>query len=359
MTEDIGRQQLFVALLPLPNFTLIAFSAFLDTIRLAADEGDHSQPVRCKWTVLAPELKPVRASCGIEIMPWETLRAPERFDYLVVAGGLLPPAGQALLPTRTRDFIRECVTKGVGVIGICTGSMALVEAGVVPQGSPCCVSWYHHADLVERFPDVDPVADRLWVATGRVITCAGGLASSDLAAHLVKRHLGGAVAQKASHIMLRDGYRPANAAQPQPSNIRPVADPRVRRAILLIEQNLSAPLRVDELAATLAMSRRQMERLFRQAIGASIQVFARDMRLSYAVWLMAERRAEQSGRIDEVALQCGFADVRHFSRQFRKAFGISPSTARQKTPAELHAMLESWWPYGTEGQFPSLRRPPP
>jgi len=358
MTENIARKQLSVAMLPLSNFTLIAFSAFLDTIRLAADEGDHSRPVRCAWTILAPERKPVRASCGVEIMPWETLVAPERFDYVVIAGGLLPPAGQALVPARIRDFLTECVMKSVGVIGICTGSLALVEAGLVRDGGACCVSWYHHADLVERFPRVKPVADRLWVATGRVITCAGGLAAADLAAHLVNRHLGGAVAQKTTHIMLRDGHRPANAAQPQPSNIRPVADPRVRRAILLIEQNLSAPLSGDELAAALAMSRRHIERLFRRAIGAGLQAFARDMRLSYAIWLMAQDSPAPQGRIEEIARQCGFADALHFSRNFRKAFGVTPACARQKSPAALHAMLEAWWPYGANGQFPPLRRPP-
>jgi len=102
-----------------------------------------------------------------------------------------------------------------------------------------------------------------------------------------------------------------------------------------------------------------MERLFRQAIGASIQVFARDMRLSYAIWLMAQDHVEQKGRIEAVALQCGFADALHFSRQFRKAFGLTPSAARQKPPAALLAMLEAWWPDGAKGQFHPLRRPPP
>ncbi len=79
----------------LPNFTLTAFSGFVDMLRLSADDGDYSKPVRCAWSVIGETLAPVRASCGIQITPWETFDAAEPFDYVVVVGGLLhsgPPA---------------------------------------------------------------------------------------------------------------------------------------------------------------------------------------------------------------------------------------------------------------------------
>lgn len=73
----------------LPNFTLTAFSGFVDMLRLSADDGDYSKPVRCAWSVIGETLAPVRASCGIQITPWETFDAAEPFDYVVVVGGLL------------------------------------------------------------------------------------------------------------------------------------------------------------------------------------------------------------------------------------------------------------------------------
>lgn len=53
----------------LPNFTLTAFSGFVDLLRLASDEGDMSRPVRCSWTIVGESLVPVRASCGIQVAP--------------------------------------------------------------------------------------------------------------------------------------------------------------------------------------------------------------------------------------------------------------------------------------------------
>ena len=347
MTDDAGGDALAgppcfsVGLLPLPNFTLVAFAGFIDTLRLAADEGDRSRQHACRWTILAPTMRPVRSSCGAEVVPMELLEAPFRFDCLVVAGGLLPGRDRSLLDPRSRDFIREAARTGVTVIGICTGSFALAEAGLLRAGSRCCVSWYHYQDLQVRFPKLRPVADQLWVREGAVITCAGGLAAVDLAATLVQAHVGAGAAQKSLHIMQVDRLRSAAAAQPQPPNTLTVADRRVRRAMLLMEQNLAAPLSAGQLAASVSVSKRQLERLFRRELGVSIQSFARDLRLSAAVWQMAELR----GRITDIAAQCGFADAAHFSRVFREAFGCSPSAAQSEGKARLHAMLQEWWPH--------------
>ena len=352
---EASRPALSVALVPLPYFTLFPFAGFVDTLRLAADEGDLSRPRACRWTIMAPETVPIPSSCGAQVTPWETFDDPSRFDYVVVVGGLLHRGAGRLHP-RTSAFLREADRCRIGLIGICTGSFALAEAGVLKPGRQACVSWYHYADLQERHPAVRPLADRLWLREGRIITCAGGAAAVDLAASLVEAHVGGAAAQKSLHIMVLDRPRPGGAAQPQPPNTVTVGSTRVRRAMGLIEQNLSVPLTVDELAARVAISRRQLERLFRRELGASVGTFARDLRLSYAVWQLAHSAA----RITDVALGCGFADPAHFNRHFRAAFGTTPSTARRAGPDALRAMLERWWPYGdarTAGRAPQRDAP--
>ena len=68
----------------------------------------------------------------------------------------------------------------------------------------------------------------------------------------------------------------------------------------------------------------------------SLSQFSRKLRavsgLSPAVYI-TRRRLEESCRmleqgpesITEVATQCGFADVAHFSHAFRRAYGVSPT----------------------------------
>ena len=51
-----------VAFLLMPSFTLLAFSAFVDALRLAADDADRSRQIRCRWDVISHDMRPVRAS---------------------------------------------------------------------------------------------------------------------------------------------------------------------------------------------------------------------------------------------------------------------------------------------------------
>lgn len=66
--EPSGATPIRFGFLLLPHFTLTAFSGLLDVLRLAGDEGDNSQPVRCSWQVIDETLAPVRSSSGIQVV---------------------------------------------------------------------------------------------------------------------------------------------------------------------------------------------------------------------------------------------------------------------------------------------------
>ncbi len=346
---------LHVGFVLMPNFTLTPLAGFIDTLRLAADEGDRSRPRKCRWTVLSHDLQPVRASCGTLMPPWEKLGDPARFDHVVVAGGLLAPVGRSMLDESRLAFLHAARRARRSVIGICTGSFALVEAGLIAPGGECCVSWYHHQDLLDRHPDVIPISDRLWIRRGQITTCAGGTATIDLAAALIRERLGDAVAQKSRHILVAGSPRQSASPQPHPPIAVRARDWRVRRAVLVMEQHISDPLGGEELAQRLAISRRQLERLFRRDFQVSLQLFARDLRLSHAVWLLAHSEAQ----ITEIAGQCGFSDTPHLDRCFRQAFGMPPSTARRLGSAALQRMLLAWWPHGGQEDAMRLDEVPP
>jgi transcriptional regulator GlxA family with amidase domain len=168
------------------------------------------------------------------------------------------------------------------------------------------------------------VADRLFVEDGDRITCAGGAGTAAVATHLIERHLGRAVAQKASQVLLFDRERAGSEAQPRPPLYAQVSEPRVRRALLLMEQNLARPISIPAVADELGLSMRQLERLCRAHTGLSPASIYRHLRMRYARWLV-----ENTDRsVTEIAIDAGFADCAHFSRQFKDAYGQSPSTRR-------------------------------
>ncbi|SEM61830.1 GlxA family transcriptional regulator [Halomonas caseinilytica] len=321
MTDSLAPP-LSVGFVLLRRFTMLPFAAFVDCLRLAADEGDRSRQLRCHWVFMTSAGQDAISSCGAAITPCTAFREPTEFDYIVTIGGVQDEHDD--VDETAIAYLRRAARAGVPLIGVCTGVFALIKAGVM-GGRRCCVSWYHHGDLTRRFPDIEPVADRLFVDDGNRLTCAGGTAAADLAAYLVERHLGKAWAMKSLHIMLIDEVRRGDHPQPQPVVFDKVEDRVVRRAIGIIEQHLGEVITVDELARRVGTSRRNIERKFRDELGVGPQKFARDLRLRYGLWLLHYTAKS----VTEIGERCGFSDTAHFSRHFRDAFGATPSTVRK------------------------------
>jgi transcriptional regulator GlxA family with amidase domain len=319
--ERAVRPPLRVGVILAHHFTLSAFAVFIDHLRLAADEGDRSRPMHVQWSIMASRAEPVAASCGVMIQPTSALLPAEGLDYVVVIGGLLHSGPQ--IDEATTRYLREIGATQVPLIGICTGSFIMCRSGLM-KGRRSCVSWYHYQDFLEAFPSHEVIADRLFLVDGPRITCAGGAGAAALATYLIEQHLGRAVAQKASQVLLFDRPRSGSDTQPHPPLSETVAEPRVRRALLLMEQNLARPIAVAAVAAELGLSARQLERLCRQHVGMGPASLYRQLRMRYANWLI-----ENTDRsVTDIANEAGFADCAHFSRQFKDAYGLSPSTRR-------------------------------
>jgi len=302
----------------LPHFTLTAFATFVDTLRLAGDEGDFSRPVDCRWTFMASNPDGVTSSCGARISREASLKNPHQFDYIVVCGGLLHRGD--VLSDELKNFLQEAASAGITLIGLCTGALILARAQLM-VGRRCCISWFHYQELEKEQTGVIPVADQLFVVDGNRITCAGGVASADLAAWIIEKHFGRAKAQKSLHILSADQARLPNNPQPHPVMGAQAVNDRVRRATLLMEQNLATPLSIKDIAKRVNISRRQLDRVFRQELNHPPQVFYRNLRLEFARHLLTHSRRS----VTNVAMECGFADAAHFSRLFKKAYGHPPS----------------------------------
>lgn len=329
--------RLRVGIVTLRNFTLLPFAGFIDVLRLATDEGDRSRQRACRWSVMSAGGSAVRASCGTEVRVDSAFRDPREFDYIVVVGGLLHEAPQA--DEATDDFLMRAADAGVALVGLCTAVFTLIRLGLM-SGRKCCVSWYHYWDLKKTFPDITPIADHLFVVDGPRITCAGGTGAIDLAAWIVERHIGRSEADKALHILLAEGARPADAPQPHVVVDHEARDPRLELAVEIIEQNLAQPPSIDYIADRIGISRRQLERIFRDEFGMSPWKYSLGRRLRQAHLLLT--RTGHS--ITEIAQECGFADASHFSRHVRTTFGASPQTVRNAAlAAGAHSPTRHAW----------------
>jgi transcriptional regulator GlxA family with amidase domain len=319
-----GRHDLNIGLLLWPEFPLLSLAGLVDALRHAADVGDNSQKLRCAWTIMSPDGRaPVLASAGVEVRPDSAYLDPAGFDYIAVIGGLL--RSMAGGPAEGRAYLHNARAAGVPLIGICTGSFLLAEEGFL-EGRRACLHAYHLAEFRERFPNVRAQADVDFIDDGDVLTCAGGISIISLATDLVRRHCGADRATKAIHQMsVPNKADAAPVAVSQALGYTHVADPRLRRAVFLVEQSLVKPISTRWLADEVNLSPRQLSRLFADEFGRSPGDFIRTTRLRYGRWLLQN----SSESVTEIALRTGFSDCAHFIRRFRQEFGVTPGALRQ------------------------------
>lgn len=100
-----------------------------------------------------------------------------------------------------------------------------------------------------------------------------------------------------------------------------------------IDTNLTQKLTLAQLSWKLHCSTVTLTQHFKNAYGMSIMAYVTQQRIQLA----KEMLTNSSDTITSIANTCGFPDVEHFSRTFKKYYGCSPSQWRKLStaPAEL------------------------
>ncbi|MGP0174940.1 AraC family ligand binding domain-containing protein [Pseudomonas sp. NCHU5208] len=119
--------------------------------------------------------------------------------------------------------------------------------------------------------------------------------------------------------------RHARVAAPRTAGREPQA---VARARELLSEHLAEPPSLEALAGQVGLSPFHFARVFRRATGLPPHAWLKQRRLEQARALLREGCAPLS-----VAMQLGFADQSHLSRQFKQAYGIAPGEYRRACQA--------------------------
>jgi transcriptional regulator GlxA family with amidase domain len=305
------------------NFTLSPLSLFIDSLRLAGDDGDLSRRRAFDWQILGDGL-PIRSSCGVELLPTARFGSPDDYDNIVVVGGLL--GGQSPLTTAAEAFLMRAAREAKPITALCTGSFVLARLGLLDD-YVACVSWFHIREFRSQFPQVRASADRLYEIDRGRATCSGGAGSADLAAHFVSAALGDQAAEKASKILIMDRVRTTRDVQPVSDMFSAATSVVVRRALLLMESNIQRPLEITQIARSVGRSRRQLERLF----GLELDTSPKEAYVALRIARAAELLATGDAPISDVGYEVGFTNAGHFSRAFRQCSGMSPSDLRKSS----------------------------
>ena len=103
-----------------------------------------------------------------------------------------------------------------------------------------------------------------------------------------------------------------------------IVDPRITWAVAQMQRRLAEPIAIGDLAARVNLSPSRFRELFTRQVGLGPSHYLQRLRLRRAR-LLIERTFLS---VKEVMALVGYNDPSHFSRDFRRFHGISPSALR-------------------------------
>lgn len=308
----IRAQHAFLLLAPC---SLHALGAALDVLAAANDAlGDDVHAA----VTLSLDGRAVRSSQGVVIAVDHSLAAAPPANVVHVLADA-PLADH----TACHAWLRACAAAGAWLSGLGAGARVLADAGLL-DGHRATLDATLSLAMAERHPRV-VVSSNLYEIDRRRLTCAGGSAVLELMiAWLGQRHGDKLVQSLLAHFGL-ERLRAADERPRAPSAAR-LGSSKLAEAVSLMEANLGEPLPTEDIARLVGVSRRQLERLFKQHLDELPSRYYAELRLARA------RRLLQQGNqsILQVGLACGFSSGSHFSNAYRARFGQTPREARSQ-----------------------------
>lgn len=222
--------------------------------------------------------------------------------------------------------MRAAHARGARIASICTGAFLLAEAGLL-HGRRASTHWASADDLQAAHPDVEVVADELYVDDGDILTSGGVSAGIDLCLHIVERDFGRDIALTAARAMAAPLHRHGGQRQyTPPERIAGHSGPAALRDVVdWAQSHLEQPITIASLAARAHQSPRTFIRTFTAHLGLPPKAWLIQERIAAACRLLEDPRLS----VDAVAARAGFGTASNLRVHFARSHRMTPTAYRQ------------------------------
>jgi transcriptional regulator GlxA family with amidase domain len=306
-----------IAFLLIPRFSMIALFSALEPLRVANRFAGEV----FSWRFASMDGMAVAASNGIPVSVTAGIDGIGRPDVAIVCASYDQEAG---MHRPVFNELRRLARNGTLLGAVDTGAFLLAGAGVLDGHRATC-HWETLPAFRESYRDID-VAETTYVIDRGRMTASGGAAALDMMLDWLGSIESEALAQKVADTLVHTRHvnHPGEARVPVGSRYK-IDDPRLVRAIRLMEEHVEDTLALSDVAQAAQVSGRQLERLFHKHLQATPIGFYRQLRLDRAHRLLVYSRLS----VRNVALATGFSTLAEFSRAFKQKYGKPPSDARR------------------------------
>jgi transcriptional regulator GlxA family with amidase domain len=277
-------------------------------------------------TIATANGQPIRCANNAMIQPHSGIDEIDHSDLVVIASATHIEQVLCKSPELV-PWILGQYRKGAHVASICTGVFLLAETGLL-DGKSATLHWGFTRLFRKRYPQVALASHRMFIDQGRLYCSAGVSAGMDLSLYLVEKLCGRQAAVASAKAMVLD--LPRELQTPYGtlllSKDQDHGDPLITKAQQWIEQHHTQSIDYDILAGKLAMSRRSLERRFKQAMGVTPLGYLQQLRVESAKRLLEEGVLS----FNEITYRVGYEDTSFFRKVFIRLAGLRPREYQQR-----------------------------
>ena len=320
VSENGAIASLKVTVLLLPPVSLSTLGAILDPLNEANQlGGQHYYDVQ----IASFDGAPVRLTSGNRLPVDIALPRVFHCHALIVAS-------DTYLPEEEMESVIEPQLSRLQRFGVAFGATRggtgwLAHAGLLEERR-VAVHWDEMSLYREHFPNLIHCSSLYEIDADR-FTASSSQVVRDMMLFVIAQQISPELANRIAQQQGLDRIRPGHEKQSVPAESRISQHPqKLTEALQVMEANIEEPLTSDEIANCVGISRRQLERLFKQTMNTLPSKYYQVLRLERSRQLIV--RTQKS--IVQIGLSCGFSSGSHFATAYRAHFSITPREERAR-----------------------------
>lgn len=207
-------------------------------------------------------------------------------------------------------WLKECSDKKIFVCSVCNGAFALGHAGLL-RDTECTTHWRRVEEMQKEFPSAKVITDILFKKSNNVYTSAGISAGIDLSLAILEDLKGALFTHKVARGLVVYHRRSQNHTQQSIYlDYRNHINPKIHKVQDHLIEHLADDNSIEDLADLVAMSPRNLSRVFKDKTGTTILEYLTLLRIEYAKTMLNNPEFT----IEYIASKCGFKTARQLQR---------------------------------------------
>lgn len=227
-----------------------------------------------------------------------------------------------------KDFIpwiQQQYQNGAEVASLCLGAFLLASTGLV-DGRKCATHWMATNAFRAMFPRVELVTEKIITDEQGIYSSGGAFSYLNLILYLIEKFAGRDMAVMAAKVFAIEIERQNQLSFVIFQGQKEHDDTAIRKAQEFIEKNYMEKITIDELAAHVAVSRRNFERRFKKATHNTVAEYIQRVKIEAAKASLESTREN----VNDAMYKVGYSDPKAFRVSFKKITGLSPVEYRNK-----------------------------